>query len=234
MAKNREALLKKEVWEYDESCPGCKIDHLKESNPGIPFKLLFYVWIVVLCAALPISSLFPFLYFMIRDFHIAKREEDIGFYAGYVGSSFMFGRALTSVIWGMVADRYGRKPVITAGLIALIIFNTLFGLSTNVWMALSTRNPCLKKVTVSLQGKDSALFRRLELGLMLGRPHAFAAKLRALISPSVQFAYASEVCRKEYQALGMSIISTAWGIGLVIGPALGGFLAQQETTINLC
>ncbi|KAB5551626.1 hypothetical protein DKX38_008937 [Salix brachista] len=39
-------------------------------------------------------------------------------------------------------------------------------------------------------------------------------------------AYASEVCRKEYQALGMSIISTSWGIGLVLGPALGGFLAQ--------
>lgn len=192
MAKNREALLKKEVWEYDESCPGCKIDHLKESNPGIPFKLLFYVWIVVLCAALPISSLFPFLYFMIRDFHIAKREEDIGFYAGYVGSSFMFGRALTSVIWGMVADRYGRKPVITAGLIALIIFNTLFGLSTNVWMALSTR-------------------------FLLGSFCGILGPMRA---------YASEVCRKEYQALGMSIISTAWGIGLVIGPALGGFLAQ--------
>ena len=33
----------------------------------------------------------------------------------------MFGRALTSVIWGMVADRYGRKPVITAGLIALLV-----------------------------------------------------------------------------------------------------------------
>lgn len=39
-------------------------------------------------------------------------------------------------------------------------------------------------------------------------------------------AYASEICRKEYQALGMSIITTSWGIGLVIGPALGRFLAQ--------
>ncbi|KAG6684159.1 hypothetical protein I3843_12G050200 [Carya illinoinensis] len=39
-------------------------------------------------------------------------------------------------------------------------------------------------------------------------------------------AYASEICRKEYQALGMSIISTSWGIGLVLGPAVGGFLAQ--------
>lgn len=31
------------------------------------------------------------------------------------GSSFMVGRALTSVFWGAVADRYGRKPVIVFG-----------------------------------------------------------------------------------------------------------------------
>lgn len=27
----------------------------------------------------------------------------------------MFGRALTSAFWGVVADRYGRKPVIIFG-----------------------------------------------------------------------------------------------------------------------
>lgn len=93
----------------------------------------------------------------------------------------MFGRALTSVLWGMIADRYGRKPVIMFGTMAVlvhflvlisliivywltcergnrifiyyshsilcilmndyprIIFNTLFGLSTTFWMAVSTR-----------------------------------------------------------------------------------------------
>ncbi|CAL1386833.1 unnamed protein product [Linum trigynum] len=39
-------------------------------------------------------------------------------------------------------------------------------------------------------------------------------------------AYASEIFRAEHQALGLSTIFTAWGIGLIIGPALGGFLAQ--------
>lgn len=39
-------------------------------------------------SALPISSLFPYLYFMIRDFHVAEKEEDIGFYAGFVGNNF--------------------------------------------------------------------------------------------------------------------------------------------------
>ncbi|XP_073261460.1 protein ZINC INDUCED FACILITATOR 1 isoform X5 [Populus alba] len=104
----------------------------------------------------------------------------------------MFGRALTSVLWGMIADRYGRKPVIIFGTVSVVIFNTLFGLSTSFWMAISTR-------------------------FLLGSLCGILGPMRA---------YASEVCRKEYQALGMSIISTSWGIGLVIGPALGGFLAQ--------
>ncbi|XP_056171120.1 protein ZINC INDUCED FACILITATOR-LIKE 1-like isoform X7 [Syzygium oleosum] len=182
MAENTEALLEKAERaraqveaRYREGCPGCKIDRLKETNRGVPYKLFFYVWVIVLCAALPISSLFPFLYFMIRDFKIAKREEDIGFYAGYVGSAFMFGRALTSVLWGMIADRYGRKPVILFGTVTVVVFNTLFGLSTNFWMAVSTR---------------------FLLGSLCG-------------------------------ILGPMRISTSWGIGLVIGPAIGGYFAQE-------
>ncbi|PON46757.1 hypothetical protein PanWU01x14_249500 [Parasponia andersonii] len=35
---------------YDEKCPGCTMDKLKNSNPGIPFKHLFYVFVVVLGA----------------------------------------------------------------------------------------------------------------------------------------------------------------------------------------
>nr|VDC85225.1 unnamed protein product [Brassica rapa] len=53
--------------------------------------------------------------------------------------SFMVGRTLTSVIWGIVADRYGRKPVILIGIASVVIFNTLFGLSVNFWMAIITR-----------------------------------------------------------------------------------------------
>lgn len=38
-----------------------------------------------------------------------------------LGSSFMFGRALTSVLWGFLADRYGRKPVIIFGMISVLV-----------------------------------------------------------------------------------------------------------------
>ncbi|CAI0410478.1 unnamed protein product [Linum tenue] len=182
-------LLKKQ---YYENCPGCKVDELKELKRGLPIREFLSIWTVVLCSALPISSLFPYLYFMIRDFKIAEKEEDIGYYAGYVGSSFMFGRALTSFFWGIVADRYGRKPVILLGTSSVVIFNTIFGLSLNFWMAVISR-------------------------FMLGF-------LNGLLGPIK--AYASEIFRNEHQALGLSTITTAWGIGLIIGPALGGFLAQ--------
>ncbi|XP_020254723.1 protein ZINC INDUCED FACILITATOR-LIKE 1-like isoform X1 [Asparagus officinalis] len=178
---------------YFENCPGCRIEKKKKNESfGLPYREFFYVWISTLAICLPISSLFPFLYFMIRDLHIANRVEDIGFYAGFVGAALMFGRALTSVFWGIVADRWGRKPVIIIGLFSVIIFNTLFGLSVNYWMAIATR-------------------------FFLGAFNGILGPIKA---------YAVEVCRPEHQSIALSLVSTAWGIGLVIGPALGGFFAQ--------
>ena len=36
------------------------------------------------------SFVFTSFYLQIRDFHIAKREEDIVYYSGYVGELFLY------------------------------------------------------------------------------------------------------------------------------------------------
>uniref|UniRef100_K3XSD3 Major facilitator superfamily (MFS) profile domain-containing protein n=1 Tax=Setaria italica TaxID=4555 RepID=K3XSD3_SETIT len=136
--------------------------------------------------ALPIQSLFPYLYFMVLGLKVAKEEQDIGFYAGFVGATYFVGRTISAVPWGMFADKYGRKPCIVISILSVVVFNTLFGLSTTYWMAIVTRGL---------------------LGLLCG-----------VLGPIK--AYASEVCRKDHQALGIS------SIALVVGPAIGGFLAQ--------
>uniref|UniRef100_A0ACD5WAC2 Uncharacterized protein n=1 Tax=Avena sativa TaxID=4498 RepID=A0ACD5WAC2_AVESA len=174
-------MRRKEEHQYYPGCPGCDHDRSKELQVGMPYKEFLYVWMICLTTAIPISSLFPFLYFMIRDLHIAERTEDIGFYAGFVGAAFMFGRCLTSTIWGIAADRIGRKPVVMFGVFSVVTY----------WMAIATR-------------------------FLLGA-------LNGLLGPMK--AYAIEVCRPEHEALALSLVSTAWGIGLIIGPALGGYLA---------
>lgn len=35
----------------------------------------------------------------------------------------MFGRFLTSVPWGIAADKYGRVPVMMIGVISVFVFN---------------------------------------------------------------------------------------------------------------
>uniref|UniRef100_A0A8R7Q9S1 Major facilitator superfamily (MFS) profile domain-containing protein n=1 Tax=Triticum urartu TaxID=4572 RepID=A0A8R7Q9S1_TRIUA len=129
---------------------------------------------------------------MIQDLKVAKQEQDIGFYAGFVGASYFLGRTISVVPWGMFADKYGRKPCIMIILLSVIVFNTLFGLSTTYWMAIITRGL---------------------LGLLCG-----------ILGPIK--AYASEVCRKEHQALGISLVTSSRSIALIIGPAIGGFLAR--------
>ncbi|XP_020190238.1 protein ZINC INDUCED FACILITATOR-LIKE 1 isoform X2 [Aegilops tauschii subsp. strangulata] len=185
-------LLEKKEAVYREGCPGCAVERRKALNPGVPYKEFFHIWTIILASCLPVSSLFPFLYFMIRDLHIAKTVEDIGFYAGFVGASYMLGRTLTSTAWGMVADRIGRKPVIVLGIFSVILFSALFGLSVHYWMAISTR-------------------------FLLGSLNGIIGPIRA---------YAIEVCRPEHHAIALSLVSTAWAIGLIVGPTIGGYLAQ--------
>ncbi|XP_073355649.1 probable peptide/nitrate transporter At3g43790 [Aegilops tauschii subsp. strangulata] len=175
-----------------EGCPGCRLDEINKANTGVPYLNFFFIWVVCLCAALPIQSLFPYLYFMIQDLKVAKQEQDIGFYAGFVGEDYFLGRTISAVPWGMFADKYGRKPCIVISILSVIVLNTLFGLSTTYWMAIVTRGL---------------------LGLLCG-----------ILGPIK--AYASEVCTKEHQALGISLVTSSRAIALIIGPAIGGFLAQ--------
>ncbi|KAK3139260.1 hypothetical protein QOZ80_5AG0380360 [Eleusine coracana subsp. coracana] len=176
-----------------EGCPGCAMELRKaRSNGRIPYKEFFFVGVTTLASSLPITCLFPFMYFMIRDFHIAKTEEDIGFYAGFLAASYMVGRGFAAIFWGIISDRIGRKPVIAFSIFSVAIFNTLFGLSKTYWMAIVVR-------------------------FVLGALNGLLAPMKA---------YCVEVCQTEHQALGLSIVNTAWGLGVIAGPALGGYLAQ--------
>uniref|UniRef100_A0A0A9B1X1 Uncharacterized protein n=1 Tax=Arundo donax TaxID=35708 RepID=A0A0A9B1X1_ARUDO len=58
-------LLGKKPKVYFDGCPGCPVDRRKAEDPGIPYRHFFHIWIIILVSCLPISLLFPFLYFMV-------------------------------------------------------------------------------------------------------------------------------------------------------------------------
>uniref|UniRef100_A0A0E0MJB1 Peptidase C14 caspase domain-containing protein n=2 Tax=Oryza punctata TaxID=4537 RepID=A0A0E0MJB1_ORYPU len=190
---------------YYEGCPGCAIEQRKEEHKGIPYKEFLFVAITTLASSEMAEPPAAKVYYEgCPGCAIEQRKEEhkgipykeflfVAITTLASCASYMIGRGFASIMWGMVADRIGRKPVIIFSIFAVIVLNTLFGLSAKYWMAVTTR-------------------------FLLGALNGLLAPIKA---------YSIEVCRAEHQALGLSIVSTAWGIGLVVGPAIGGYLAQE-------
>lgn len=71
------------------------------------------------------------------------------FYATYLGASptvvgilvasYAFAQLLASPLWGRSSDRYGRRPLILAGLLASAVAYVLFGLADALWLLFASR-----------------------------------------------------------------------------------------------
>jgi MFS family permease len=59
-----------------------------------------------------------------------------------LGASFMLGRALTSTVWGIIADRHGRKPVMIAGITTVSVIFVIIPQNTHTHTRkMKTKNP---------------------------------------------------------------------------------------------
>jgi MFS family permease len=84
-------------------------------------------------------SIFPYVYFMIQDFKIAKTDAQISVYAGMVTSAFAFAEFSSGVAWGRLSDKIGRKPVLLTGLAGTALSMLVFGFSPSLPVALLAR-----------------------------------------------------------------------------------------------
>ena len=88
---------------------------------------------------LTFTSLSAYVYFMIRDFGIAKDPSDISKYTGISAASIAFSQFLCCIYWGRLSDKIGRKPVLLIGLCELVKTIKLFGFFKNFYTALAAR-----------------------------------------------------------------------------------------------
>ena len=84
-------------------------------------------------------SIFPYVYYMVSSFQITSNDKQNAMYAGMVTSAFAFAEFSTSMLWGRLSDKFGRKPILLTGLAGTGISMLLFGLSPNLATALLAR-----------------------------------------------------------------------------------------------
>lgn len=106
---------------------------------GFPYWQMAVVMVIRFSEPISFTSLFPYVYFMVRDFHIAKDPTQISRYTGYLAASFALAQFLCCIHWGRLLDRIGRKYVLICGLMGSAFSLTVFGFSTNFYMALAAR-----------------------------------------------------------------------------------------------
>lgn len=84
------------------------------------------------------NSILAYTYVMVQDLN-GGDDTDASFYAGLLVSAYAVAEALTSMGWGILSDRYGRKPVVLFGLVGVAISSLIFGLAQSYWVALLAR-----------------------------------------------------------------------------------------------
>ncbi|KAK2424101.1 protein ZINC INDUCED FACILITATOR-LIKE [Trifolium repens] len=61
---------------------------------------------------------------------------------------------------------------------------------------------------------------------MIKTPHELNETTFICSFSSIGLSHATKLFRQEHQTIGLSTVSATCGIGLIIGPAIGGYLAQ--------
>lgn len=84
------------------------------------------------------SMSLPFLPLFISEMGNFPKWQ-LTLYSGLAFASVFLSQAIVSPLWGSLADRTGRKPMLLRAAIGMTISATLTGLAPNVWMLIAIR-----------------------------------------------------------------------------------------------
>jgi DHA1 family multidrug resistance protein-like MFS transporter len=113
---------------------------MRESKSEIPIwqKNLRVLWFGNFATGVGLSLILPFLALYV-DTLGAFTKVELNFWSGAVFSISFLTTALVSPLWGRLADRFGRKPMLLRSAAGMAIVLALIGFAQNIWQLLALR-----------------------------------------------------------------------------------------------
>lgn len=159
--------------------------------------------ISIALSVLATTLILPILAPLIRELHLSVGQGGLML---SIGSIVM---VVAAPFWGTISDRFGRKAAIVAGFLGILIGYALYTLV----------------VVVGLSGgiAVTASF------VALTASRAFVGAFLSAVPAGAQ-ALMADITDARDRSGGMAIIGAATGLGLIIGPAVSGFLVTGGIT----
>lgn len=105
-----------------------------------PWPAMLHIAVIHVGQALQTTMLLPILVFMVRSYGVAGgRDHDIGKYTGVLAALFPLGQFCTSMLWGLISDRTGRKVWLLFGTVVTGVSAMLLGLCRSYECACAVR-----------------------------------------------------------------------------------------------
>lgn len=79
-------------------------------------KVVLLVLAIVM-DAMPTYLLLPVVSHMTMDFGLAYTRSETGYYSAPILGVYNLGRMVSAMPWGIITDRYGRRPVMLISII---------------------------------------------------------------------------------------------------------------------
>ena len=168
-------------------------------------KRLINIFVIVFIDLLGFGLILPLLPFY------ADQYDATATVIGLLIASNAAAQLIGAPLLGRLSDRYGRRP-----LLFFSIFGTLIG-----FLLLGLADPLGNIIATSL-GVTPEITNAIILGFLF-----LSRVLDGLTGATVSVAqaYITDLTTEENRAQGLGLIGAAFGIGFIIGPAVGGLLS---------
>ncbi len=173
---------------------------------------LLNIFLVVFIDLLGFGLILPLLPYFAGQYGASE------FLIGLLVASYAAAQFIGAPLMGRLSDRFGRRPILVVSIAGTALGFLLLGLAEPLGKALSSfvlDNPTPEQL--------AALQNGAILGVMF-----IARMLSGLTGGNITVAqaYIADVTDAQNRAKGMGLIGAAFGLGFILGPAIGGVLSR--------